>query len=357
MRFKETASRLHRSLHRVGICALLIGGLALWVPPVQANQSYADAIAGVPAMSPFGLDESLAEILRAYYKTTYSDFRYWERLQSLRFSGTIELGSQELSFRGFKRKPDFFKIIVSRNDGSRFVSSFDGEDAWQMDTKSLNAEPVDMPEADALNFIRDAPIGGHLLYPTQEGKTITLLGKTDLGGREAYHLRIDLPDGQVIQSFLDTETFAEIRQILVNNVTGKEEITDFSDFRTVDGFRTAFKSQLTVDGQIVHRVNMHEMQTDAGVMTWMFERPEGKAKAAEAVEALPPPLATLAAENAPDPFARALNETITETSSFSVDGPSFGSDSWVPSEFSTPTGAENSATSFFTEPTTPALSR
>jgi len=211
-----------------------------------------------------------------------------------------------------------------------------------------------------LNFIRDAPMGGHLLYPGQAGKTISLIGKAEVNGRSTYHLRIELPKGQVIQSFLDTETYAEVRQILINNVTGETEITDLFDFRRVGPLRVAFEQLQTIDGERAQRIKISEAKINPGVMTWMFERPEKTKDTTEAAQNMPALLAPGAHQDDPDPFARALNESIAESSTFSLDRPIPGSAPRTapgPPSFGPPNQAQDASTSFFTEPSAPALSK
>ena len=132
-----------------------------------------------------------------------------------------------------------------------------------------------MPGDEALNFIRDASTGGHLLYPLLEGKQLQILGTTTVDGERCYELKITLPNGQIVRSMLDMKDYSERRQVVINNVNGDEEVTTHSDFRQIDGIRVPFSSTLTIDGEQVHQVRLHSAQTDLGVMPWMFSRSSG----------------------------------------------------------------------------------
>ena len=329
-------------------------------PGLEARERFADATAGVPSMSVIGMERQLADILRNHYAETYGNSLQWDQLKSLRISGFLEQAQQSLAFRIFKRKPNLFKRVSIRPDGSRVIESFDGQDAWRVDTQKPDAEPEYMPAEEALNFTRDAPMSGHLLYPRQPGKTISLIGKAEVNGLSTYHLKIELPRGQIVESFLDTETYAEVRQIFTNNVTGKEEITDLSDFRKVGPLRVAYENQLSIDGELVHRIKVSEVEINPGVMTWLFERPEREkeiteaAIAAIAAKEMPELLTSMDDQN--DPFARALNATIAESSTFSSDSRIQSNDFGEPSAFGEQTSAQESTTSFFVEPRAPAFS-
>jgi hypothetical protein len=220
-----------------------------------------------------GLDFGLAHILQSYYKRSFSGAKNWEQVQSLRFDGTLYLPQGSVRFTAFKKKPDLFKLIIFAANGGRIVMSYDGQDAWQLNTLKPDAQPVDMPEAEALNFIRDAFTGGHLLYPLQPGKEIELLGVTIFNDERYYELGITLPSGERIRSFLDMTSFAEVRQITLNHVTGDEEVNTYSDFRQIDGVRVPFTTTLTVNGQQMHQSKIERVQVDLGLTAWMFSRP------------------------------------------------------------------------------------
>jgi hypothetical protein len=226
-------------------------------------------------MDTTGLGYGISNVLRNYYRHNFTDSKTWQQLESIRFDGTLHLAQGVVRFTAFKKKPDHCKVVIFASNGGRIVMAYDGADAWQLNTLQPEAQAIAMPEAEALNFIRDATTGGHLLYPLIEGKTITLAGTADVDGQRAYHLQIQLPDGQQVQSFLDMTSFAEIRQITTNNLNGDEEVITHSDFRQIDGICVPFISTLTVDGQQIHQVRMYNVQTDIGVMPWMFARPAG----------------------------------------------------------------------------------
>jgi hypothetical protein len=266
-------------------------------------------------MSTRGLDSSLASLLRKYYKNTFTNDSTWEKIQSIRFDGTLQLPQGDLSFTAFKKKPDYCKVVIFAPNGGRIIMAYDGQDAWQYATTKRTPQeamqssdaaeritylpgaqfdgkaeqepaapeihslsprmtPSPMPAAEALNFIRDATTGGHLLYPGIEGKKIEPLGITTSKGQQFNELEVTLPDGQQLRSHLNGG-YLEFRRITTNNANGDQEVITHSDFREIDGVRIAFSSTLTVDGQQVHQSRIHKVQTNLGLMPWMFSRPSG----------------------------------------------------------------------------------
>ena len=237
--------------------------------------SYRELIRAANPMGTEGLEAQLAGILRKYYARTFGGRSNWEQIQSVRFDGRLHLREGAVRFVAFKKKPDYCKVVIMTGGGSRLALAYDGTDPWQLDTGGAEPQPVHMPPAEARNFIRDATIGGHLLYPLIEGKTIKLAGFGEVGGRRCYEIEVVLPGGQRILSSLDISDLSERHQVTVNAVNGLVERTTFSDFRVIDGVRFPFASVMESDGEVVHRVEMLDIQVNRGVMPWMFQRPSG----------------------------------------------------------------------------------
>jgi len=256
----------------------------------QEANLFRRSIVRLDPMDCTGLDYDLGSVLRNYYKQNFTSAEHWEQFQSVRFEGTLELAHGTVRFTAFKKKPDYCKVVIFASNGGRIVMAYDGTEAWQLNTmqgsgvhpdrhqpgSDWNAsQTVAMPRDEALNFIRDASTGGHLLYPLLEGKQVQILGTTTVDGERCYELKITLPDGQIVRSMLDMNDYSERRQVVINNVNGDEEVTTHSDFRQIDGIRVPFSSTLTIDGEQVHQVRLHSAQTDLGVMPWMFSRSSG----------------------------------------------------------------------------------
>jgi hypothetical protein len=234
---------------------------------------YARAGAQQSAMDTYGLDSKLASILGKYYKNNFTSEQEWETLKSIRLEGVLFLNEDEFRFNASKKKPYYSKLTVLTLNGGSIEMGYDGEDAWQCNTRGTESAFFPMTEAEVSNFTRDATIGGHLLYPLINGKKIELLGAADVEGSRCYEIQITLPDSQVIRSFLDITDYSQRRIITINQVSSEEEITTNSDFRKIAGIRVPFISVLTIDGKQVHKHHITDVKVNYGVMDWMFGRP------------------------------------------------------------------------------------
>lgn len=245
-------------------------------PIGSASYLASDFAASIEQLEPFdttGLEPRLANVLSNFYVRSFGGPDNWGRLQSLRFNGELRFPEGQLRFTAFKKKPDLYRVALIVSGGRQIIMGFNGRDAWKLDASLAESRLDSMEDAEARNFIRDATTGGHLLYPLIEGKEMELIGIASVDERRAFELKIVLPDGQLIRSFLDSESFAEVRQITINNVSGEEEIVDFRDFRIVEGLQVSFSSRLTVRGQKVYEIHMEQVRVNTGVLPFFFDRP------------------------------------------------------------------------------------
>lgn len=261
--------RLRKLLTLAGI--LLSLSIPIHSLPGEEEGSDSEAEVQDDPMETEGLDPRPARILTRYYEKTFTGLDNWEKLQSVIFEGVLHLPHGKVPFTAHKKKPDFYKIVLRPPRGERVIMAYDGKEAWQLNTAVSDGGPTPMPEAEAQNFIRDAPIGGHLLDPLAEGKEIEFLGIVKVDGRDCFELEVTLPDGQRIRSAIDIIEHAERRQITTNNVNGEEEQNFYSDFRVIGGVRFPFTSTMKSNGEEKHRVEMRDIRINAGLIEAMFQ--------------------------------------------------------------------------------------
>jgi hypothetical protein len=242
---------------------------------VSDELTYSEAIVRFSPMDAWGVDARISDILAGYYQKAFGGVASWDKIESFRFDGVLRLPEGSLRFYAFLKKPDYCKMVLVAPDASApVVMAYDGSDAWQI-LPSVSPEPVTMPPLEAASFIRDAVLGGHLLYPTLLGKTIELVDARRLGGNLCHELKVTLPNGSTIRYLIDAITFEERQQIVVNPVTGARETTTHSELQKIAGVSIPFVSTMTVDGEFVYEIQMSAARVNLGVMPWMFSRPSG----------------------------------------------------------------------------------
>jgi len=211
-----------------------LAALAVGKPVASAAFLWSDELlARHQPMDTSGLDSALAQLLDNYYEATFGGIRNWETVQSVKFEGRLSLADGgKLDFVAFKKKPFYSKVVLTGPSGASFVMAYDGGEAWQLSTAG-EQEPEPMPEAEALNFARDAGFSGHLAYPTLPGKRLRLLGARRVEGEVCYDIEVRLPNGQTVVYAIDASDYLQRQERTVNAVTGQEVVNTFYDIRRV----------------------------------------------------------------------------------------------------------------------------
>lgn len=123
--------------------------------------------------------------------------------------------------------------------GNTMVQVFSETSGWMIRPAMMGGtgEPEDMPaemvkqQAGQLD-----PFGGLLDYKAK-GSTIELIGKEKVEKKEAYHLKITSKTGQVIDEYLDANSFLIVK--IKTTTNGQESEIIFSDYKPVDGIQFA----------------------------------------------------------------------------------------------------------------------
>ncbi len=245
---------------------------------VYAEDASQAGASRIPAMGVTGLVPEMQRILTAYYERSCGGEENWSQIESFRAEGVLQMGEGSLAFIAYKKKPDSCKIVCFRNSGRLplLTFSYDGETAWRI-LPSQPEVPVEMPAAEARDFIRDASIGSHLLYATLPGKRIEFVGLRDVDGTTCRDIRVTLPNGQVVVYSIGLADCVLRRQLVVNSVTGQEEETFFSNIKVISGVHVAFEGRMYIAGELQQTVILRSAEFNVGTMPWMFSMPKGGA--------------------------------------------------------------------------------
>ena len=164
-------------------------------------------------------------------------------INSLYMEGIREMMGNQVAVKVSKVQGKLF-----RNDfefrgipGYTIVTSSEG---WSfIPMRSQKPEPLSAERLKALQS--DLDIAGPLLDYASKGHKAALIGKEDVDGRQAYKIKLTLYSGKEIIYLIDTKTYLVIqtRQMTVGMNAGgnanagqeRELITNFSDYRSVDG--------------------------------------------------------------------------------------------------------------------------
>jgi hypothetical protein len=117
---------------------------------------------------------------------------------------------------------------------------FDGDAAYVIDTLQGNRDIT----GDLLQNMRNSSFPHGFLTYKEKGYVVKLQGKEKFAGGEAYLLIFEPTAGSPIRQYIDATTMLPVRYTVRVNVpqlnAEVEQITEFSDFREVDGVKIPF---------------------------------------------------------------------------------------------------------------------
>ncbi|MFW6218399.1 MAG: hypothetical protein ACOC4K_05350 [Verrucomicrobiota bacterium] len=217
-------------------------------------------------------DSKLGKILDRYYRKGLGGPDNWERIESLRVSGTLTLEGGEFDFAAYQEKPDLIKMTISGNQRD-LVLGYDGTTAWQSPTGDPgDAAPMD--EAAARRFIHSARFGNHLLFPFQEGKTIEYADTVPVEGTICHQIRVTLDTEYQIDYFIDIRSYLEIKVLNTDLRSGMVNSIIYDDYIREYGMPISKKVRNEEDGEWVSTLEIEEVKVNSGLMPWMFSMPE-----------------------------------------------------------------------------------
>lgn len=176
-------------------------------------------------------------------------------VESMKMRGYSSGGQSDGPVTIFVKRPSSWRT-ESNIQGQQSVSAYDGETAWQ--TVGVG-EPTEIPQRDLGVFMPRTVIDGPLIDYKTKGHQITLDGKERVRDRDAYRLKVILKNGHEYYSFLDAETYLELKMI------ENETMEKFGFEMTVESF---FRDYKNIQGLFIPHV------IETGV-NWQFYSQRG----------------------------------------------------------------------------------
>lgn len=129
--------------------------------------------------------------------------------------------------------------------GNSMIQVIDDAKGWMIRPTMMGGtgEPEDMP-ADQIKQQESQldPFGGLVDYK-EKGNKVELVGKEKLDKKDVYHLKLTAKDGQVIDEFLDANTYL-ISKVKAN-MNGQDGEITFSDYKDFEGVKFAGSMDIT----------------------------------------------------------------------------------------------------------------
>jgi hypothetical protein len=158
-------------------------------------------------------------------------------IHSLYMEGIREVIRKEISIQVTKVHGKLYRNDFEYDGKRGFTEVTPGEGWAFIPRQSQKVESITGDRLKTMQFELD--IHGPLIEYASKGNKAERDGKESIEGKEAYKIKITLSNGKEVMYFIDTETFLvlQIRETKprLDGDVEKEIITNFSDYRPIDG--------------------------------------------------------------------------------------------------------------------------
>lgn len=238
----------------------LVAGFAavLWLLPVALHAQTVDDIIAANLRSKGGLEKIKA--------TT-----------TVRMTGSVvarDMAGREVTgtLTMVAKRPNLMRRDAEIN-GQRVVNAFDGSALW---TAVGDGPPHQVPSTQNAYSRQDAEFDSVFVDYKEKGHKIDLVGKETLDGAPVYHLKVTKKGGPPQDYYLDVETGLEKKISVTGRAPDGSQIvnvTEFSDYRSVDGSMVPFLSKQRQNGTVIATTTLDKVEFNVPIDDAFFRMP------------------------------------------------------------------------------------
>lgn len=171
-------------------------------------------------------------------------------VQATRMTGKMVLGQgMEAAFSRDLVRPNKMRLEFTLQ-GMTGIQAYDGQSGWSVMPFMGKTEPEKMSDDEIKLVADEADIDGILVDYKEKGHQVEYVGKEDVEGTPAYKLKVTKKNGDVVNVYIDAESYMNIKEAGKVKVRGQEVEgeTTFGDFKTVDGVVFPFSIENKAQG-------------------------------------------------------------------------------------------------------------
>lgn len=156
--------------------------------------------------------------------------------------------------------------------GNTMVQVLDGNTGWMIRPTMMGGtgEPEDMPADVVKQTVSQLdPFGGLVDYK-EKGYKVELVGTEKVDKKDAFHLKLTSKDGQVIDEWIDAQTYL-ISKVKVD-MAGQQGEISFSDYKDTDGIKFAKTMDITSPQGVISFIT-NKVVVNSPVDEAIFKKP------------------------------------------------------------------------------------
>ena len=224
-----------------------------------------------PALSAQTVDEIIAKNVQAR-----GGMDKIKSVKTVKSTATMSMGGgMEAPGSMIQKRPDMARLEFTIQ-GLTAIQAYDGKNAWQV-MPFMGKKDAELMSADDKKDIEEnADIDGPLVDYKSKGNKVELLGKEKVEGTDAYKLKVTLKNGDVINDYIDADSFLEIKQETKRMIRGSEQEIEstLGDYKEVEGLMYAFAMENGIKGGTEkEKLTISKIELNVPVDDAMFKMP------------------------------------------------------------------------------------
>ena len=210
-------------------------------------------------------------------------------IKSLRMTGTVlQPGGFIIQFGMTGLAPNLLRQTYTVQ-GMTEIDSYDGAAGWKISPFQGRKDPELMGEDELRGISEDADFYGPLVDYTSKDNRIEYLGHDTVDGDDVYRLKVTLANGDILNYYLDPDTYLEIRTERMQFIRGavQERVTNLGSYKKVAGVYFPFSLETGGKRQApaeFARITIDKIEANLPVESGLFEMPKPKPAATSAKE-------------------------------------------------------------------------
>jgi hypothetical protein len=159
--------------------------------------------------------------------------------------------------------------------GSVIITCITDQGGWTINPMMGGSSPEDMPEETYNDGKNQIYIAGPFTIYKEQGYTAELLGKENVGGKDAYKVQLTAPWGKASEYFFDTESGYLVQSVQETEAQGQvmETVIDYSDYKNVGGMLMPHTMNLDVGGMFEMNSIVTKAEVNQPVDPSVFAKP------------------------------------------------------------------------------------
>lgn len=165
-------------------------------------------------------------------------------IKTLRMTGRLQQGGFTAQFSQLAIAPNLVREALTVQGMSQ-IQAYDGATGWQINPFEGRKDAELLGEDDLRELVEEADFYGPLVDFKTKDNRIEYLGHDTVDGDDAYRLKVTLANGDIINYYLDPDTYLEIRTEKLQFIRGsvRETFVNLGSYKLVAGVYFPFSME------------------------------------------------------------------------------------------------------------------